>query len=291
VDFGSVDTRKWFLGTGLFMAVLFALINAEGSVSANLPVRLAQWLLNVFLALGILIFVHERLNQLTGLSRSRPWVALVISGLAGSLLFSPLALAIDMLFGDTELQASSWPAWLRAWLDELAGAVGSVTLVWLGMNAPAILGLDFDGKRAQAQNRNPEPGKAESTEAATPGEPAPIPPKPEGETPPGDDTQNAFLELLPARIGRDIVWMKSELHYLRVVTTRGKALVLYNLGDAAECMPEEAGIMPHRSYWIAYDQVERLVSTDGRSELVMKDGTRIPLARRRRAEVRRRVIL
>jgi hypothetical protein len=104
-----------------------------------------------------------------------------------------------------------------------------------------------------------------------------------------DDSENDFLDLLPERIGRDIAWMKSELHYLRVVTNRGRALVLFNLRDAAELMPEREGIMPHRSYWIAYRHVERLVSSDGRTELIMSDGTRIPVARRRRAEVRRRI--
>jgi hypothetical protein len=292
MDFGKVDTRKWFLGAGVFVAVLFTVINPEGSAPVPFPVRLVQWLLNVFISLAIIIAVHGRLNQWTGLAQTRPWLALTVSGLVGALLFSPAALALDVLFGDNTLGDPPGTQWLDAWLDEWTGVTQTALLVWLGMNAPAVLGLDFDGRRRQRQGGSGKETSDTLTTALAPEDTE----SPGGECEdrkenhvPRGSAGSTFLELLPERIGTDIAWMKSELHYLRVVTTRGKALVLFNLGDAADGMPESAGVMAHRSYWVAYAHVERLVTSDGKSELLMKDGTRIPVARRRRAEVRRRI--
>lgn len=275
MKFGNVDAAKWFLGSGVFVSVLFAVIQPEGTAAAPFAIRLLQWLLNVFVPLGILIAVHERMNGMTPLARFNPLLTLTLSGLAGSFLFSPVALGLDLVFGSVAQEgAAPVDGWLRAWLLELTGVSGPVTLVWLGMNVPAVLELNFGGSSEERSKPMPEDARAPVVEE-------------EPTVEPGAE-HNPFFSLLPEHIGRDIMWIKSELHYLRVVTRSGKALILFNLRDAIACLPDDAGVTPHRSYWVACRHVTRYVTTPGGAELCMSDGERIPVARRRRADIRRR---
>jgi len=45
---------------------------------------------------------------------------------------------------------------------------------------------------------------------------------------------NSFLSVVSQEIGWDIIYVKSELHYVRVVTSKGERLVLFNLKDAID---------------------------------------------------------
>ena len=77
--------------------------------------------------------------------------------------------------------------------------------------------------------------------------------------------------------------------YLRVVTDRGSALILYNLGDAVRQMPGDIGMLVHRSYWVALESIEQLVRRGRQGELRLADGSRVPVSRNRLAEVTRRL--
>jgi DNA-binding LytR/AlgR family response regulator len=101
--------------------------------------------------------------------------------------------------------------------------------------------------------------------------------------------QRGFLSQLPASIGLDIICLMAELHYLRVVTSKGQSLVLYNLRDAIAELSPETGIQTHRSYWAAYDHVVKRVTRDGRTFLVMDDGSEVPVSRRRAPAVKKAI--
>jgi hypothetical protein len=267
MDFRNLDTRKYFFGAGAFLTILFAVLQPAGSAEAGLHVRLLQWALQVGIPLGLLIVVHLGLSHSTLFDRLNPWLKLTISGVLGSLLFSPIALALDFLFEVDSWQETGNIADLLAFLiDEALGVVPPVTIAWLGLNAPRILGLNFS-----------QPASDRATVATT---------RPAS----GDGAaSSAFLKLLPPRIGQDIVYIMSELHYLRVVTTKGYALVLYNLRDAVAELPHDKGFQPHRSYWVVYDHVQRLVTRNGKAWLDMNEGSHVPVSRRRLAEVRKQV--
>jgi DNA-binding LytR/AlgR family response regulator len=82
---------------------------------------------------------------------------------------------------------------------------------------------------------------------------------------------------------------ESEPHYLRVVTTKDSTLVFHNLRDAVAELPAEAGLQPHRSYWIATRHLRGLVRHQGKAYLQLTDDSRIPVSRRRLNDVRERV--
>ena len=201
-------------------------------------------------------------------------VCLTISGASGALLFAPAALTLDFLFGvDDWDQIKSLSGLLSLLLDEALGVVFPVTLVWVGINAPRVIGLDFSRPAGSPQAAD-EAGTLQSETVTSTCE---------------QQSSEGFLRLLPGEIGTDIIYLMSELHYLRVVTTKGSTLVLYNLRDAVDELPADLGLQPHRSYWVAFRHLQRLVRRAGKAYLALSDGSTVPVSRRRLSEVRAKV--
>jgi hypothetical protein len=266
----GIHTRSYFVGIALFLALLFTVLGPEGSVETSALLRLVQWLVQVSVPLAILVSVHLLLSKSTAFDRLDPWLKLSLSGLIGGLLFAPMALALDFVLG-----IDAWPGLdqpgrlLELVAKEALGVVPPVLLVWLGINAPRVLRLDFSSAGREPVGpalQPPVASRAPSGEAAKP-----VP---------------GFLGQLPAPLGRDIVYLMAELHYLRVVTTGGRTLVLYNLRDAIDELPAESGIQTHRSYWAAFAHIDKVVMRDGRTFLSMRDGSEVPVSRRQASRVK-----
>ena len=106
------------------------------------------------------------------------------------------------------------------------------------------------------------------------------------------DSKSAATEPLPEFVnlllescrGRPLL-IKSELHYLKVVTERGSGLVLYNMDDAVDALPADAGMQVHRSDWVAFDAIDRLQRRGRQGELILRDGERVPVSRQRYRQV------
>lgn len=131
-----------------------------------------------------------------------------------------------------------------------------------------------DPAPATLSSRDPAPSPA--------GEPTPVPGP--GEPVPGPATGVvALLDRLPARLGRDIVHLEAQQHYLRVVTARGEHLLLHGLAPAVAELARRgvAGMQIHRSLWVAWAHVERLDQRPGSPAVVLRDGRRLPIGRRR----------
>jgi DNA-binding LytR/AlgR family response regulator len=81
--------------------------------------------------------------------------------------------------------------------------------------------------------------------------------------------------------------MMSELHYVRVVTSKGETLVLHNLKDAIAQLPSEySGILTHRSYWVALKHIKSIKEKSGQSSVALSMDKTIPVSRRKLAEVK-----
>jgi DNA-binding LytR/AlgR family response regulator len=89
-------------------------------------------------------------------------------------------------------------------------------------------------------------------------------------------------------LGEDVVYLMSELHYLRVVTTRGSALILYTLRDAILELSHTDGLQPHRSYWVASAHVRGLHRRGNAWRLELDCGELVPVSRRKQSEIRSR---
>jgi hypothetical protein len=76
-------------------------------------------------------------------------------------------------------------------------------------------------------------------------------------------------------------------HYLHVRTDRRTLLVRGRMCDALGHLSDRAGIQPHRSWWVAHSEIDRIEKCGRDHALLLRNGDRVPVARARVAAVKR----
>lgn len=244
----------FLVASGLGLTVLFTLLRPDissGLTGIRLP---AFWAAHVLIPLALLQLSQSLLSRQPLVAALNPWLQTTLSGLAASVLFAPLALILDQIFGLAEGDApsQSYPA---AVLDEFAGLAPIVTLVWLALNATRLLRL------MTVPTAEPKAAPAALAEPA-------------------------FWARVPGTIGRDLVALSAELHYLRVRTSAGEALVLYPFGKAvADLDLTGLGLQIHRSHWVATSKVTKVERRGQAGICTLSTGLSLPVSRQYRANL------
>ncbi|MDQ0464707.1 hypothetical protein QO010_002491 [Caulobacter ginsengisoli] len=100
--------------------------------------------------------------------------------------------------------------------------------------------------------------------------------------PAGPDTASADpRERLPPRLGRTILCLQMEDHYVRVHTPLGSALVLMSLSQAMAGLKDVEGVQTHRSWWVARAAIAGVVEDGRRLRLRLTGGLEAPVSRAR----------
>jgi hypothetical protein len=235
-----------------------------------------------------------------GLQPWPAWLLLALAGAAAGVALAPGSVFLETAFGVVDLDepgAAPLPMTLTAWQaelpDELLQVPPRTALFWVVMNQWVL----WRAGRSLAEA--PEPAGVPSLAAeagATPHGPPQVPPEVRPESRPESRPEFApatpseaqpLLDRLPARLGRDLVHLEAQQHYLRVVTTRGEHLLLHGLAPAVAELARcgLAGMQIHRSVWVAWAHVERLDLRPGALAVVLRDGRRLPVGRRRARDV------
>lgn len=267
-DIGDLSPRRYFMWVALALGVIFAFVAGEGEGGSSLLRNLIQWQLQSCVPMLLLLFAHMLWSRWSWFEQRGPWTQLLVSGITGSLAFALPALLIDIyLLGDASEGLS-----LADLADEFLNLAPPVTLTWLAINAPFVLGLRLravevksprladNGVDRRADNRV---DNSDSTQGAT------FTPR--------------FMRLLPDNLRGEVLYLEAELHYLSVVTERGKALILYNLRDAIADMGDVPGVQTHRAFWVRRDQVEGFSRNGRQGRVRMRNGEEVPVSRRRLA--------
>jgi hypothetical protein len=105
--------------------------------------------------------------------------------------------------------------------------------------------------------------------------------------PPADDVNtDQFFERVPDRLGRDLLALEAQDHYLMVHTRRGSALIHMRLSEAVQILPPQLGFQAHRRWWVARNEVAGL-RRDGHQTLIeLTGGLTVPIGRTYLAAVR-----
>lgn len=96
-----------------------------------------------------------------------------------------------------------------------------------------------------------------------------------------------LLERLPARLGREVIALGMEDHYVRVFTRLGDALVLMRMTDAVAELDGVEGLQVHRSWWVARAAIVAIERCGRTGVLTLETGFQLPVARRRIADLKR----
>lgn len=247
--------RDWMIELAVmaFIAVVLALLGPFGMFAVPLPVRLLYWLL-VGVG-GYLLYMPA----MRAASRVAPRLDLPVPALwaaACALVSLPMTALIWLTNG---LLGKMPP--LR--LEAAIGLYGNILIV----AGVVCLIFWFVG----ARRRDP---------VVSVPSPVPVPDAPPVETP--------FLDRLPAHLGRDLLALEMEDHYVRAHTPHGSALILLRLRDAVAELAALDGAQVHRSWWVARGAVERTLR-DGRNvRLQLRGGLVAPVARNAVPELKAR---
>ena len=88
-----------------------------------------------------------------------------------------------------------------------------------------------------------------------------------------------FLDRLPPHLGRDLIALEMEDHYVRAHTPAGSTLILMRMRDAVAELTGVDGAQVHRSWWVARGHVTA-TDRDGRNvRLLLTGGIEAPVAR------------
>jgi DNA-binding LytR/AlgR family response regulator len=88
-----------------------------------------------------------------------------------------------------------------------------------------------------------------------------------------------FLSRLPDQIGREIISLSMQDHYVEVTTSRGSTMLLMRFSDAVGELAGYPGAQVHRSHWVAGGQAKRLLRDKDRRMIELVDGRRLPVSR------------
>ncbi|CAO3405736.1 LytTR family DNA-binding domain-containing protein [Azospirillum largimobile] len=96
-----------------------------------------------------------------------------------------------------------------------------------------------------------------------------------------------FLDRIPSRLGRDLLALEMEDHYVRVHTALGSDLILMRMRDAVAELAGIDGRQVHRSYWVAASAVTAVErKPDGKLSLRLTNGLLVPVSRTHAPSVR-----
>jgi DNA-binding LytR/AlgR family response regulator len=95
-----------------------------------------------------------------------------------------------------------------------------------------------------------------------------------------------FLDRLPPRLGRELLCLQMEDHYVRAHTARGSDLILTPLKEAIAELAGADGLQVHRSWWVAKAAVAEPVSSGRNLMLRLSNGLEVPVSRASVAKLR-----
>jgi hypothetical protein len=272
-----------FLLAVLAIAALFTIAGAEPARHMPLPAAFAFWMLSVGAGLALAVAATAGLACWPGARRLPRWQVIGLGGVIGLLLYAPLSLGIEGAF-----PAIGPPEADDGWLDPLesAGGLGALAAELLQAGPLYLLtwGLLNLAPAAEVERRvgvtaPPTVIEPPRPVARTPAETAMADPSP------GLPRCAADALGWPAALGDEVLSVSADLHYLHVRTTLGRATVLGSLA-AVEAHFGGAGLRIHRSHWVARRAICRVARGAGGWRCELQDGQRLPISRRRVAEVR-----
>jgi hypothetical protein len=250
--------REWArdLAAATVIGVFMGVIGPFGSFYGGaLELRVLYWIVNVWLGF-IILSLTVRGSAMLGARYDLPiWFVLPAGIVVGSL---PLAEAITLFSGwfwprNHGHFALSLDTYEQCLIISLPFSIGYYLFVRAqdsvsasAVSAPAV----------SAAAIPPPSGMA----AATPGAPG-------------------FLDRMPPRIGRDLLCLQMEDHYVRAHTQKGSDLILIPLKDAIAELGDTPGMQVHRSWWVARTAVSAPVANGRNLSLRLSNDLLVPVSR------------
>ena len=265
------------LVVSLFLTVLFTVVEPATSQGMGFFARFIFWLLQIGVGL-ISIYAASLAIQKVSQQDFPVLVALGLAGIFGALIATPAFLFIELTFPGVNLEPDSWldefaqQGMAQALIAEFFEVLLPVTATWYVVNLPIIFETTVL-KTSPPVDGGGDGGGASEIATEDPQEQR------------RNQVIEQFYQKLPSVIGRDIISISSDLHYLKVSTTQGNTLILGSISHIAKALDDE-GFQVHRSYWVNKTHVSRVHVSGNNAVCIMSNGEHIPISRSKRKLVK-----
>jgi LytTr DNA-binding domain len=257
----AVRTAAFAAGIGVLLGTFGPFGTSESMTMAG---RYAFWVTCVLAGTCIHLPAY-RLGEMLGDARGwSAWVWVPTAGLAAALPMTFMVNGIAAsIFSNAAIEGV-----ITLYADVAAISVPILVVVhlvsdWLGLRDPLA---------PEGATPPPRPAFAKT----------PLAPEPDTRCPPSE-----LLDAIPARLGREILCLQMEDHYVRVHTPLGDAMVHGRMADfEAELRGHVDGLRVHRSWWVARVAVRGWTKEAKSLTLQLSNGLSVPIARDRQAAVR-----
>lgn len=276
-DIGDVSPRRYFAVTAVVLGLLFAFVAGDDESPVAFATNLIFWQLQACIPMVLLLTSHVLWLRIALFESLGAWVQLFISGISGAMAFSPIAALLDGY-----LEGNQGSLSLLMISNEAMNITPPITLAWVALNAPFVLGLrlvNTGAQRATFHDRT-DGGTEARREVSAPSADELT----DSEFRPSGSFPNFMALVAPSVRGR-LIYLRAGLHYLAVVTEFGRSLILYNLRDAVAELDEDAGLLIHRSFWASRTAISGYRRSGRQGALTMDNGDEIPVSRRRIVDV------
>lgn len=265
-----IKTSLWVIGGVL--SVFCTLV--EPAVSAGLPLlpRFAFWVSHVGIGLLGILLASQILSRCWPHRQLSLFVTIGLTGMLGTLLATPGLLIVETFFPEEIeeewLDVFGQRGWWQALLAEYLQVLPKFLPAWYLVNLPLFFNKPILRELPESAEPDPTPtdGQAQRKEELR-------------------QRRKQLYAKLPEVIGRDIVAISSDLHYLNVHTVLGKFLVLGSLKHYVEAFGDE-GILVHRSNWVAKHHVVKVRISGEEAYCLMSNGLKVPVSRSKKKQVK-----
>ena len=250
--------REWAsdLAIATAIGVFLGMIGPFGSFNGGpAELRIAYWVANMWIGFIVLSTV-VRSSIRVGARLDLPvWFTLTVGVAIGAL---PLGLLVS---------------WFSSWFWPGNHGRVSPLLIQYGqtlvISLPCAFGYYFLADRSWRSAVDPAPQPRAAPSAPTNGE-----------------AGGGFLDRLPPRLGRELLCLQMEDHYVRAHTAKGSDLILTPLKDAIAELGDTDGLQVHRSWWVARRAVAVPVAKGRSYALKLTNGLDVPVSRASVAKLR-----
>lgn len=234
------------------VGIVLALAAPFGTAALPPALRLTSWV--GFILVGYLIFrpVSSVGEMLAAETRVPRWLTIAMVALVASL---PLAAVIGFALGGMRVDEFWFGERFLMLYLQVAGVGVLIHLLMLLVFADAGRPLGQEPELAPENHLATDPPPACMAEPSA-----------------------GFLKRLPPAIGRDLLCLQMQDHYVEAHTSQGSALLLMRFRDAVAEL-DDAGMQVHRSWWVANRAVLGLETDERRALVRLEGGRRIPVSR------------
>ncbi len=88
-----------------------------------------------------------------------------------------------------------------------------------------------------------------------------------------------LLKRVPPELNGALIRICAQDHFVQIYTEKGMHSIRMRFRDALAELPDDLGVLVHRSHWVAADQIDKTFKKDRKLFVRLKDGAEAPVGR------------